>query len=102
MSSLKPQLAIAISQNMVPFPSQKLITPRPLVATYAFQSSDAVNFYRTGYSICEGFICLSAVSCVAYGAACWWQNRQRENTPTDVGVNEYEKTEMGDMSPDYR
>ena len=72
-----------------------------IIATYAFQTKDAVNFYRMGYSICEGFICLSAVSCIAYGAACWWQNRQRDTT-TDVGIGEYEKTEMGDMSPDYR
>ena len=72
-----------------------------IIATYAFQQSDAVHFYKTGYSICEGFICLSAVSCIAYGAACWMQNRKRDTT-TDVGISEYEKVEMGDMSPDYR
>lgn len=29
------------------------------------------------------------------------QNRKRERTH-DVGLTEYEKTEMGDMNPDYR
>ena len=54
------------------------------------------------FSICEGFICLSAISCVAYAAACWWQNRQRDRITPDVGLSHEEKTEMGDMSPDYR
>ena len=30
------------------------------------------------------------------------QNRSRDRAPRDLGLNEYEKTEKGDMSPDYR
>ena len=29
-------------------------------------------------------------------------NRKRDKMPVDVGLTEYEKTELGDMSPDYR
>lgn len=54
-----------------------------------------------GYSICLAFICLSAASCVLYFLACISQNRHRDTTH-DVGMTEYEKTELGDMSPDYR
>lgn len=72
-----------------------------IIATYSFQSGDAKTFYHRGYSICLGFICLSAVSCIGYFVACMIQNRHRETTH-DVGVTEYEKIEMGDMNPDYR
>jgi hypothetical protein len=30
------------------------------------------------------------------------QNRQRDKTVTDVGLTEYEKTELGDLNPEYR
>jgi MFS family permease len=72
-----------------------------IIATYSFQKSDAKHFYKTGYSICLGFICLSALSCLLYAFACLTQNRNREKSH-DVGITEYEKIEMGDMSPDYR
>ena len=55
-----------------------------------------------GYSICIAFICLSAVSCCAYAIAITAANRKRGKMPVDVGLTEYEKTELGDMSPDYR
>ena len=72
-----------------------------IIATYSFQAKDAKNFYEMGYSICLGFICLSALSCICYGAACWFQNRQREKS-NDVGMTEFEHMELGDMSSRYR
>jgi hypothetical protein len=33
---------------------------------------------------------------------CSWQNRKRDKSVRDVGLTEYEKMELGDMSPDYR
>ena len=75
---------------------------RGIIATYAFISSDAKNFYHMGYSISIAFICLSAASCCAYAIAVTAANRKRDKTPVDVGLTEYEKTELGDMSPDYR
>jgi MFS family permease len=72
-----------------------------IIATYSFTKSDKVHFYHKGYSICLGFICLSATSCVLYFVACTMQNKRKEKI-RDVGLTEYEKIEMGDMSPDYR
>jgi len=72
-----------------------------IIATYAFQMKDAPQ-YRRGYSICIGFVCLSAVSCCVYFVACWVQNRNRDRSPKDLSLTEFEKTEKGDMSPDYR
>ncbi|KAI4146188.1 MAG: hypothetical protein LQ341_002157 [Variospora aurantia] len=73
-----------------------------IIATYSFLPEDKPDFYRTGYSICIGFICLSAASCIMYAGSVLWQNRMREKAPTDLGLTEFEKTEKGDMSPDYR
>jgi len=72
-----------------------------IIATYAFVSTDA-PYFKKGYSICLAWLCLSAASCLAYAIAVTVQNRQRDKTPRDVGLTEYEKTELGDMSPDYR
>lgn len=72
-----------------------------IIAVYAFLAKDAPKYIK-GYSICIAFICLSAVSCLVYFLACRWQNKRRDAQPTDLGLTEYEKTEMGDMSPDYR
>ena len=72
-----------------------------IIATYSFVASDAKHFYHKGYSICIGFICLSAFSCCLYFLAVWGQNRNR-NRIHDVGMTEWEKTEKGDLSPDYR
>ena len=65
-----------------------------IIATYAFLSTDA-PYYAKGYSICLAFLCLSAFSCCLYAAAVTMQNRQRIKTPVDVGLTEYEKTELG-------
>ena len=70
-----------------------------IIATYAFLSKDSPKFLP-GFSICLAFICLSAMSCVIYFVSCWIQNRNKDKT-TSV-LTEYEKTEMGDLGPDYR
>ncbi|KIX07012.1 uncharacterized protein Z518_04988 [Rhinocladiella mackenziei CBS 650.93] len=72
-----------------------------IIASYSFEAADAKTFFHKGYSICMSFICLSAASCVVYFLACLTQNRSREKNH-DVGLTEYEKTEMGDMNPEYR
>ena len=71
-----------------------------IIATYSFLKEDAKSFYHTGYSICLGFICLSAASCVLYFIACLTQNKKKMKSH-DVGLTEYEKVEMGDLSPSY-
>ena len=58
--------------------------------------------YKQGYSICIGFICLSATSCVVYFLSIVMQNHYRNKSTRDLGLTEYEKAEKGDMSPDYR
>ncbi|THZ12587.1 major facilitator superfamily transporter [Aureobasidium pullulans] len=72
-----------------------------IIAVFSFLKKDA-PLYKPGYSICIAFTCLSIVSCIAYYFACISQNRQRDKTATDVGLTEYEKTEMGDLNPEYR
>ncbi|KAI9834854.1 MAG: hypothetical protein M1819_002762 [Sarea resinae] len=72
-----------------------------IIATYAFLAKDAPK-YKPGYSICISFICLSAVSCLIYLISVWMQNRRREKAGTDLSLTEFEKAELGDLSPDYR
>lgn len=68
---------------------------------FAFLSKDAPK-YITGYSICLAFTSLSIVSCILYFIICAAQNRNRDRSPTDLSLTEYEKTELGDMNPEYR
>ncbi|KAH7389513.1 major facilitator superfamily domain-containing protein [Phaeosphaeria sp. MPI-PUGE-AT-0046c] len=72
-----------------------------IIAVYSFLKKDAPK-YIPGYSISISFVCLSALSCLAYFIACSWENRKREKSVRDVGLTEYEKTELGDLNPDYR
>ena len=72
-----------------------------IIATYCFLMQDGPKYER-GYKICIGFSCLAALSAILYGGACWWQNRSRDKSARDLGVTEYEKTELGDLAPDYR
>lgn len=67
----------------------------------AFLPQDAPR-YKTGYTICISFVSLSALSCIVYFVSVFIQNRNRDRNPTDQRLTEYEKTEMGDLSPDYR
>jgi len=72
-----------------------------IIAVFSFLSKDAPK-YVPGYSISIAFVCLSALSCCAYFVACSWQNRARERSARDISLTEYEKTELGDLNPDYR
>jgi len=72
-----------------------------IIATYAFLDTDK-PYFKKGYTICLAFLCLSAASCCAYGAAVVFENKKRDRATRDVGLTEYEKTELGDMSPEYR
>ena len=72
-----------------------------IIAVFAFLKKDAPK-YVTGYSICISFVCLSLISCTAYFVMCMATNRSRERAVTDRGLTEHEKTELGDLSPDYR
>ena len=72
-----------------------------IIAVFAFLKKDAPK-YITGYAICIAFTCVSIISCTVYGIACASANRKRDKTPVDVGLTEYEKTELGDMNPEYR
>lgn len=72
-----------------------------IIATFSFLKKDAPK-YTKGYSISIAFVILSALSCTAYFFMCNWANRRRNKSVRDVGLTEYEKTEMGDLNPDYR
>ena len=72
-----------------------------IIATYAFLKKDA-PYYKPGYSISISFACLAALASCIYAAALLWQNRSRTKAARDLGLTDYEKTEMGDLSPDYR
>ena len=72
-----------------------------IIATYAFQMKDA-PLYKPGYSICIAFACLSALSSVTYAVSLLWQNRSRDKALTDLGQTDYDRTEKGDLSQDYR
>jgi hypothetical protein len=72
-----------------------------IIAVFCFLKTDA-PLYTKGYSICIAFTCLSVLSCIAYYVACVVQNRQRDKSVVDVGLTDYEKTELGDLSPEYR
>ncbi|KAI4688848.1 uncharacterized protein J4E84_004778 [Alternaria hordeiaustralica] len=72
-----------------------------IIAVYSFLKTDAPKYTR-GYSISIGFVCLSALSCCAYFVMCSLSNRKRNKSVRDVGLTEYEKTEMGDLNPEYR
>lgn len=71
-----------------------------IIATYSFLAKDAPE-YKPGYSICIGFICLSAASCCAYAALITWENRRRART-VRANLSDYEKTELGDLNPEFR
>ncbi|KAM0271646.1 hypothetical protein ACHAQH_009014 [Verticillium albo-atrum] len=72
-----------------------------IIAVYAFLKKDAPK-YITGYSICIAFTVLSIIACVVYGVACHSANRKRNKMAGQTVLTEEEKTELGDMSPEYR
>jgi len=72
-----------------------------IIAVYAFLAKDKPKFI-TGYSICISFVCLSVLSVCTYTGLCAWENRKRDRAVQDTNLTEHEKTELGDLSPNYR
>lgn len=72
-----------------------------IIAVFAFLKKDAPK-YIPGYSISIAFVILSGLSCLVYAIGCWSANRSRDQTAGESTITEEEKTELGDMSPDYR
>lgn len=74
-----------------------------IIATYSFVEKNGAIDYRTGYIICLSFVCLSGVMCVAYGLACWFENRKRDHAAVDpAAIPEEEEEYLGDLAPTYR
>lgn len=71
-----------------------------IIAVYAFLKKDAPR-YVSGYSISIAFACLSILAAIVYFIICSHQNKRRQRT-ANAALTEYEKTELGDLSPDYR
>lgn len=73
-----------------------------IIAVFAFLKKDGPK-YITGYSICFAFTAISIIACITYGVGCMVANRNRnKESANERGLTEEEKTELGDMSPDYR
>ncbi|PUU75817.1 major facilitator superfamily domain-containing protein [Tuber borchii] len=73
-----------------------------IIATYSFISKDAPR-YSKGHAISLGFICLSALSCVAYYIAITTENRKRDNGQSKYSsATEEERKMLGDLHPEYR
>jgi len=72
-----------------------------IIAVYAFLSKEA-PYYTSGYSLCLAFTSLSIITCGLYWLACWHENRRRDRSVTNLSLTEHEKTELGDLSPEYR
>ncbi|KAJ5104981.1 hypothetical protein NUU61_002328 [Penicillium alfredii] len=74
-----------------------------IISTYSFLEKDAKVFYRPGFIICLSFICLSAVACIAYFFAVWYENRKRDRAAVDPNaISEEEEEYLGDLAPTYR
>ncbi|KAK5629608.1 hypothetical protein RRF57_005323 [Xylaria bambusicola] len=72
-----------------------------IIATYIFLDTDAPYFTK-GYAVCLGFAVVSALASVLYLISIHVENRRRDKTATNIGLSEYEKTELGDLNPNYR
>ncbi|KAI8947447.1 MFS general substrate transporter [Xylaria longipes] len=72
-----------------------------IIATYLFLDSDAPYFTK-GFAVCLGFVILSALSSALYLISIYIENRKRAKMVTNIGLTEHEKTEMGDLSPEYK
>ena len=68
------------------------------VATFTFTTSDA-PYYHTGYSICMGFICLSAVASLLYLVVIWKRNLQQKRDTKAAGL---EASGAGHMVTSYQ
>lgn len=73
-----------------------------IIASFAFLKEDGPKFV-TGYSISLAFTSLSILACIVYYFGCWMQNKKKDREQgNEHGLTEEEKTNMGDLSPDYR
>lgn len=72
-----------------------------IISTYSFVATDA-PFYTKGYAISLAFVGISAISCCAYAALVTWDNRQREKHVQTVDLSDHEKSELGDLNPNFR
>ncbi|KAI1131533.1 MFS general substrate transporter [Nemania abortiva] len=72
-----------------------------IIATYIFLDSDA-PYFRKGYSVCLAFVLLSGLASTLYLISIYIENRRRAKTATNVGLSEYEKSELGDLNPSFR
>ncbi len=71
------------------------------MATYSFVSGDAPYFTK-GYAISLAFTVLSILACTIYLISITAENRKRAKAARNVGLSEYEKTELGDLNPEFR
>lgn len=65
-----------------------------IIATYSFLPTDA-PYYRKGYIIALSFICLAVVATCLYAASILSENKKKDKSVHDVGLTDYEKTELG-------
>ncbi|RYP85422.1 hypothetical protein DL769_000975 [Monosporascus sp. CRB-8-3] len=72
-----------------------------IIATYSFLSTDAPRFVK-GYAIAISFTILSIIACTIYLISIIVENRKRAKSARNVGLSEYEKTEMGDLNPEFK
>ncbi|KAF2864011.1 MFS general substrate transporter [Piedraia hortae CBS 480.64] len=71
-----------------------------IIAVFAFLQADAPKYIK-GYSICLAFDVLALVTIVTYAIMCLSANRKRRRGGPSH-LTEEEKTDLGDMNPDYR
>lgn len=77
-----------------------MVTVAGIISTFSFREEDKPG-YRPGYIISLSFMCLSGAMCIVYFAACWWDNKKRDQAGTPQ-LTEEEEDMMGDMAPTYR
>ncbi|KAK4067983.1 hypothetical protein Trihar35433_6543 [Trichoderma harzianum] len=72
-----------------------------IIAVFIFLTKDAPKF-TTGYSVCLAFTVISMIASTIYGIGCLMANKQRDNMTEVPDLTEEEKTELGDLNPEYR
>lgn len=72
-----------------------------IIAVYSFLKKDGPKFIP-GYSICISFTILSIIACTLYGLGVFMTNKKRDREAGQSNLTQEEKTDLGDMSPDYR
>ena len=72
-----------------------------IIATYSFMKADA-PFFTKGYAISISFTVLSIIACTLYLISIMVENRRRARAVRNVGLSDYEKTELGDLNPEFK